>query len=106
MKRSLVLGFFALVGMVTAASAQPAAKPDSGKKNLPLAPARTVDIDTDEGSWISVDVTPDGKTIVFDLLGDIYSVPITGGAATALATGMAFEGQPRVSPDGKWIAYT
>ncbi|MEO8448144.1 MAG: amidohydrolase family protein [Gemmatimonadota bacterium] len=107
MKRSVVLGLVTLGAVATSAAAQQGAKPDtSKKKDLPLAAARTVDIDTDEGSWISVDVSPDGRTVYFDLLGDIYSIPLTGGTATAIATGMAFEGQPRVSPDGKWIVYT
>src|SRR5438067_6314579 len=95
-----------LLAVVGIAQAQ-APRPDSAKKkDLPLAAARTIDIDTDEGSWISVDISPDGKTLVFDLLGDIYSLPMTGGAATAITTGMAFDGQPRYSPDGKWIAFT
>src|SRR5262245_18021552 len=93
-------------GLPLEASAQAPAKADTTKKPLPLVATRSIDIDTDEGSWISVDVTPDGRTIVFDFLGDIYSVPIAGGEATPLTTGMAFDGQPRVSPDGKWIAFT
>ena len=95
-----------LLGLSSQAAAQ-APTPDSAKKkDLPLIPARAVDIDTDEGSWISADVSPDGKMVVFDLLGDIYTVPLAGGAAIQITSGMAFDGQPRFSPDGKWIAYT
>ncbi|MFN8570720.1 MAG: amidohydrolase family protein [Gemmatimonadaceae bacterium] len=84
-----------------------ASKPDtSKKKDLPLAAARSIDLDTDEGSWMSTDVSPDGRTVVFDLLGDLYTVPLAGGTATAVTTGMAFDGQPRYSPDGKWIVFT
>src|SRR5574338_1058192 len=54
---------------------------------------------------MSVDVSPDGKEIVFDLLGDIYVMPITGGEAKALTSGISWDMQPRFSPDGKWIAY-
>ena len=61
---------------------------------------------TDEGTWMNLDVSPDGQTIVFDLLGDIYSIPITGGTAKALRTGIPFEVQPRFSPDGKKISFT
>lgn len=61
---------------------------------------------TDEGTWMNIDVSPDGKTLVFDLLGDIYSMPITGGKATPLRSGIPFEIQPRFSPDGKHIAFT
>jgi Tol biopolymer transport system component len=76
------------------------------KKNLPLEPGRTFDFDLSEGSWIALDVSPDGKTIVFDFLGDIYSIPITGGPATQLTAGMPFDAQPRFSPDGKKIVFT
>ena len=79
---------------------------DAKPKDLPLVPTRALDIDTDEGTWISVDVSPDGKTVAFDLLGDLYSVPITGGATTQLTNGMMFDGQPRYSPDGQWLAFT
>jgi len=61
---------------------------------------------TDEGTWMNLDVSPDGKTIVFDLLGDIYMMPISGGKAKALRSGIPFEVQPRFSPDGKHIAFT
>ncbi|MDT0621936.1 amidohydrolase family protein [Croceitalea vernalis] len=61
---------------------------------------------TDEGTWMNIDVSPDGKTIVFDLLGDIYSMPISGGKATAIRSGIPFEIQPKFSPDGKYISFT
>ena len=44
---------------------------------------------SDEGTWMSLDVSPDGRTIAFDLLGDIYVMPITGGDAQAIASGHA-----------------
>jgi Tol biopolymer transport system component len=72
---------------------------------LPLQPHRSIRFTTDEATWMSLDVTPDGKSIVFDLLGDLYSVPITGDRATPITQGMAYDSQPRVSPDGKWIAF-
>ena len=67
---------------------------------------RDITIDVDEGTWMSLDVSPDGETIAFDLLGDIYTMPIEGGAATPIASGMAWEIQPRFSPDGSQIAFT
>ncbi|TMM32291.1 DUF5050 domain-containing protein [Polaribacter aestuariivivens] len=63
-------------------------------------------LSTDEGTWMNLDVSPDGKTIVFDLLGDIYKMPISGGTATILRSGLAYEVQPRFSPNGKYISFT
>lgn len=67
---------------------------------------KDVKFTTNEGTWMNLDVSPDGKTIVFDMLGDIYSMPITGGKATPLRQGIAWEVQPRFSPDGKKILFT
>src|ERR1700744_2039605 len=72
----------------------------------PPGPSKKVTITTDEGTWMDLDVSPDGKTIVFDLLGDIYSMPVAGGKGTLIAGGKAWETQPRFSPDGKLISYT
>ena len=70
------------------------------------APSKAFSFNTDEGTWMNLDVSPDGKEIVFDLLGDIYKMPISGGKATILSGGGAYEVQPRFSPNGKYIAYT
>jgi Tol biopolymer transport system component len=75
------------------------------KKGLPLKSDRKIEFTTDEGTWISLDVSPDGKTIAFELLGDIYTLPIEGGQAKLISGGMAFDSQPKFSPDGKWIAF-
>jgi Tol biopolymer transport system component/predicted amidohydrolase len=75
------------------------------KNELPLEPSRTLEFDTDEGTWISLDVTPDGQAILFELLGDLYSLPIAGGDAVRITQGLPFDAQPRVSPDGKWVAF-
>ena len=58
-------------------------------KDLPLKPTRHIDFSTNEGTWMSVDVSPDGQTIVFDLVGDIYTIPINGGKATAVGAAAA-----------------
>ena len=45
--------------------------------DLPIRPTRHLAFDTREGTWMSLDVSPDGKTIAFDLLGDIYTLPVS-----------------------------
>ena len=70
------------------------------------ATIKQVPIKTDEGTWMDVDVSPDGKTIAFTLLGDIYTMPITGGTPKRIADGLAWDVQPRFSPDGSRIAFT
>ena len=74
--------------------------------NDPQGNFTTAKIDVRSGTWMNVDLSPDGKTIVFDLLGDIYTMPSTGGEAKALMTDIAWQMQPRFSPDGKYIAFT
>ncbi len=74
--------------------------------NNPGGPHKEVSFTVSEGTWMNLDLSPDGSTLVFDLLGDIYSMPATGGTATPLRTGLAFEVQPRFSPDGKQILFT
>ncbi len=74
-------------------------------KNLPLKPSRKIEYNTKEGSWMSVDISPDGKTILFDLMGDIYTMPATGGKAIPVTKGLAYDVQPRFSPDGKKILF-
>ncbi len=70
------------------------------------AEIKQVPIRTDEGTWMDVDVSPDGQTIAFTMLGDIYTMPITGGMPTRIAEGLAWEAHPRFSPDGSRIAFT
>lgn len=86
----------------------PAVKPeDVAKKiNTPRPDARMVKFETRQGTWMSVDVSPDGQTVLFDLLGDLYTLPIAGGTATAISRGPAWDHHPRYSPDGRTIAFT
>ncbi len=116
---SLSLGLTSLIasplrGAESAPAAPPVAVP---KTNAPtdkwdvLKPhgsdtAKTVAIDVTEGTWLNLDVSPDGSTIVFDLLGDLYTLPVAGGEAKAVTAGLAWDMQPKFSPDGKWIAFT
>ena len=95
MSRSLAL----LLGVVAFSlpTAQSSSKWDV---QAPFGPTTEVVVRHDEGTWMNVDVSPDGRRLVFDLLGDIYTMPIEGGTATRVLGGAAFEMQPRFSPDG------
>jgi Tol biopolymer transport system component len=88
-----------------APSASPKDAAPKKEDPLPLKPARKIEFTTSEGTWLSLDVSPDGQTIIFDLVGDLYTVPIAGGTAKKITKGMAFSAQPHYSPDGKKIAY-
>ncbi len=102
-----------LVAVLLTAQQPPPPPQDTTKRDttkvkldsLPLGTTRTVSFDASEGTWISLDVSPDGKTIVFELLGDIYTMPSTGGTATRITSGPGFDSQPRWSPDGKRIVF-
>ena len=85
-----------------------AAKADKEKWDVmnPPGQKRDIEINVTEGTWMSLDVSPDGKTLAFDMLGDIYTLPIGGGTATNISDGLAWEFQPRFSPDGTQIAFT
>ncbi|WP_291984898.1 amidohydrolase family protein [Luteitalea sp.] len=74
-------------------------------KGLPLITERTVSFTTSEATWLSLDLSPDGTTIVFELLGDLYTLPITGGQATRITSGQAYDMQPAWSPDGKHLVF-
>ena len=105
------IGLAAATAVAFAALAETAEaekKDDDAKWDVMIPPgdSREIDINVDNGTWMSLDVSPDGKTIAFDMLGDIYTMPITGGTATNIASGMAWEIQPRFSPDGSRIAFT
>ena len=74
-------------------------------RKLSLISERSMHLKTDEGTWMSLDVSPDGKQIVFDLLGDLYLLPAEGGKARRITKSMAFDFHPRFSPDGKQLAF-
>ncbi len=98
------LAIFALVGLLFLPA--DALEAQDWDVNDPPFPTYEIEIDTREGTWMNLDVSPDGTEIAFDMLGDIYTIPIDGGEATQLTEGMAWNMQPRYSPDGRWIAFT
>ena len=97
---SLALALSLALG-ATAQSAEP-----KWDVNAAHAKGKMVRFSTDEGTWLDLDVSPDGRTILFSMLGDIYALPVEGGQARRLTRGPAWDIQPRFSPDGKEIAYT
>lgn len=52
------------------------------------------------------DISPDGTQVVFCYNGDIWKVAVTGGTAYRLTAMEGIESSPRVSPDGKWLAFS
>ena len=99
MKKAICLTALMLLALRPAAQEKP-----KWDVTEPLGPTEPVQFETSEGTWMNVDVSPDGRQIVFDLLGDIYVLPIGGGTAARVTSGPAFDMQPRFSPDGKRIA--
>ncbi|MEG3759369.1 amidohydrolase family protein [Pseudoalteromonas carrageenovora] len=85
-----------------------AAEKDEQKWQVDSPKGQFVDaaISVEQGTWMNIDVSPDGKTVVFDLLGDIYTMPMSGGTATKLTSDIAWQMQPRFSPNGKHVAFT
>jgi len=74
-------------------------------KSLPLVTSRSLAFTTSEATWLSLDLSPDGRTIVFELLGDLYTLPVTGGEATRITSGQGYDMQPAFSPDGTQLVF-
>jgi Tol biopolymer transport system component/imidazolonepropionase-like amidohydrolase len=97
-----------LMAAVTAQQPSPSSDPaskDAQKQELIVKPARTIEFTTDEATWMNIDASPDGTRLLVDVLGDLYTVPVTGGEARSLTSGMAWDYQARYSPDGTQIVF-
>ena len=100
----MILLLTPIVSAQEAAGKKPVPKKKWDVLNPPME-LSTVSIDTDETTWSSLDIAPDGKSFVFDMLGDLYVSDIGGGQAKSLTQDFAWNIQPAVSPDGKKIAF-
>ena len=103
---TLIAAAVALSISASTISAEDLTKEKKWDVNAPQGSFNDITINVTEGTWLNIDISPDGKEIVFDLLGDIYKMPMTGGKATHLINGIAWHMQPKFSPDGKYIAFT
>ncbi len=118
--RPLSLFLLAFLSTTPAAAADDAAADDAAADDAaddsapdwdisePWGPTHDVHLSLSEGTWMSVDQHGDATTgvVVFDLLGDIWSMPAAGGEATRLTSGPAWDTDPRISPDGTRIAFS
>ena len=104
--RKLCSLLFIILLSVSAQAQDNNAKDKEWDVNSPDGPHKEINFNTSEGTWMNLDVSPDGSKIVFDLLGDIYMMPMEGGEAEVLRENLAYEVQPRFSPDGSKISFT
>ena len=104
--RSTLPGMIVLANLLSSSALAHAQDP-SWDVTKARGTTREIDFTTSEGTWMSLDVTPDGQWVVFNLLGHIYRVSTAGGQAECLtqASGIALNYHPRVSPDGKTVAF-
>src|SRR5688572_10549620 len=94
----------ALVVIFASCTPDTESRPDEWINAVP-SDAKHIRFTTTEGTRMSVDVSPDGERLVFDLLGDLYTLPRSGGNATRVTSGLAIDAEPRFSSDGRAVAF-
>jgi imidazolonepropionase-like amidohydrolase/Tol biopolymer transport system component len=67
--------------------------------------ARDIELSSTQVTSADVAVSPDGATVIFGMLGHLFRVPVTGGAAEQLTFGPNYDKEPVFSPDGAEIAF-
>ncbi len=111
----LITGFFSVNGLLSAEElSTPEVEETRGKANAEdswditgtFGPVEAVEFTTDQGTWMNLDIHPSGEFLVFDLLGDLYTLPLEGGTATRITQGAAYDFQPRFSPQGDRLLFT
>ncbi len=107
---SALVALLSLAAVLPGAAATEGSAKDAAEGSWDIedqhGPGRTINFTTQTGTWMSVDIHPDGDRFVFDLAGDLYELPLTGGVAKQLTSGAAWDAEPRYSPDGATIAFT
>ncbi len=101
----IAVGVVSITSLVPTIGQEQQADENRTAEGLVLKTAETIEFTTGEVTWPSLDVSPDGRSILFDVLGDLYTLPIEGGTATRIMGGLSFESQPVYSPDGTTIAF-
>lgn len=99
MHSRLILALFVLASFVYS-------QDEKWDVTAPPLPTRDLSFEVTEGTWLDLDVHPTTSEVVFSMLGDIYVLPISGGEARCIRSGLQWDMHPRWSPDGESIAFT
>lgn len=101
-KHSLIIAIFGLFFSYSVSFSNSQSGLESSDEDVGLI---TFNIEVSEVTTPDVTVSPDGKTIVFTIIGHLFRLPIEGGVAEQLTFGPHYNHEPSFSPDGKKIAF-